>query len=125
MSTEPELIQSPLSQSIMRDGHALQVDIYRLEDEVDWVLEVVNETGTSHVWDDRFATDQAALDAVHEAIDEEGLNPPTIHSANRIADSGHSHALCCQSVESVTGVLGVPVDFCAPARGAALRRHPW
>ncbi len=53
------------------------------------------------------------------------LNPPTIHSANRIADSDHSHALCCQSVESVTGVLGVPVDFCAPARGAALRRHPW
>lgn len=73
MSTEPELIQSPLSQSIMRDGHALQVDIYRLEDEVDWVLEVVNETGTSHVWDDRFATDHAALDAVHEAIDEEGI----------------------------------------------------
>ena len=29
--------------------------------------------GTSHVWDDRFATDQAALDAVHEAIDEEGV----------------------------------------------------
>lgn len=74
MSIEPELIQSPLSQSITRDGHALQVDIYRLEDEVDWVLEVVNETGTSHVWDDRFATDQAALDAVHEAIDEEGIN---------------------------------------------------
>ena len=73
MSTEPELIQSPLSQSITRDGHALQVDIYRLEDEVDWVLEVVNETGTSHVWDDRFATDQAALGAVYEAIDEEGI----------------------------------------------------
>ncbi len=73
MSTEPELIQSPISQSITRDGHALQVDIYRLEGEVDWVLEVVNETGTSHVWDDRFATDQAALDAVHEAIDEEGI----------------------------------------------------
>ncbi|WP_254277515.1 hypothetical protein [Halomonas sp. 3H] len=73
MSIEPELIQSPLSQSITRDGHSLQVDIYRLEDEVDWVLEVVNETGTSHVWDDRFATDQAALGAVYEAIDEEGI----------------------------------------------------
>ncbi|WP_170293767.1 hypothetical protein [Halomonas alimentaria] len=73
MSTEPELIQSPLSQTITRDGHTLQVDIYRLEEEVDWLLEVVNEEGTSHVWDDRFATDQAALDAVHEAIDEEGV----------------------------------------------------
>ena len=73
MSTEPELIQSPLSQTITRDGHTLQVDIYRLEEEVDWLLEVVNEEGTSHVWDDRFATDQAALDAVHEALDEEGV----------------------------------------------------
>jgi len=73
MSTEPELIQSPLSQTITRDGHSLQVDIYRLEEETDWLLEVVNEDGTSHVWDDRFATDQAALDAVHEAIDEEGI----------------------------------------------------
>lgn len=73
MSTEPELIQSPLSQDITRNGHTLQVDIYRLEEEVDWLLEVVNETGTSHVWDDRFATDQAALDAAHKAIDEEGI----------------------------------------------------
>lgn len=73
MSTEPELIQSPLSQTITRDGHTLQVDIYRLEEEIDWLLEVVNEDGTSHVWDDRFATDQAALDAVHQAIDEEGV----------------------------------------------------
>jgi len=73
MCTEPELIQSPLSQTITRDGHTLKVDIYRLEEEVDWLLEVVNEDGTSHVWDDRFATDQAALDAVHKAIDEEGV----------------------------------------------------
>jgi len=73
MSAEPELIQSPLSQTITRDGHSLQVDIYRLEEEIDWLLEVVNEEGTSRVWDDRFATDQAALDAAHEAIDEEGI----------------------------------------------------
>ncbi|SDN66878.1 hypothetical protein SAMN04487957_101326 [Halomonas shengliensis] len=73
MSTEPELIQGPLSQAITRDGHTLRVDIYRLEDETDWLLEVVNEDGTSQVWDDRFATDQAALDAVYEAIDEEGV----------------------------------------------------
>ena len=73
MSTEPELIQSPLSQAITRDGHTLRVDIYRLEEETDWLLEVVNDDGTSHVWDDRFATDKAALDAVNEAIDEEGI----------------------------------------------------
>lgn len=73
MSTEPELIQSPLSQAITHDGHTLRVDIYRLEDETDWLLEVVNADGTSHVWDERFATDQATLEAVHTAIDEEGI----------------------------------------------------
>lgn len=73
MSTEPELIQSPLSQAITRDGHTLQVDIYRLEEDIDWVLEVINEDGTSHVWEDRFSTDQAALDALHAAIEEEGI----------------------------------------------------
>ncbi|MCE8023156.1 hypothetical protein [Billgrantia aerodenitrificans] len=72
MSPGPELIQNPLSQTITCDGHTLQVDIYRSAEEVDWLLEGVNEDGTSHVWEDRFATDQAALDAVHEAIDEEG-----------------------------------------------------
>ena len=62
-----------MSQAITSDGHTLQVDIYRLEEETDWLLEVVNEEGTSHVWDDRFATNQAALGAVHEAIEEEGV----------------------------------------------------
>jgi hypothetical protein len=33
VSIELELIQSPLNQTIIRDGHTLQVDIYRLEDE--------------------------------------------------------------------------------------------
>ncbi|MGM0985275.1 MAG: hypothetical protein ACQEXG_17965 [Pseudomonadota bacterium] len=73
MNTEPELIQSPLSQAITYDGHTLQVDIYRLEEESDWLLEVVNEDGTSHVWDDRFSTDQTALETVHSAIEVEGI----------------------------------------------------
>lgn len=73
MSTEPELIQSPLNQAITRDGPSLQVDIYRLKNESDWLLEVINEDGTSQVWDDRLATDHAALDAVHAAINEEGI----------------------------------------------------
>lgn len=76
MSTEPELIQSPLNQTIHRDGHALQVDIYRSVEEADWLLEVINEEDTSHVWDDRFPTDHAALAALHEAIDEEGIDSP-------------------------------------------------
>ena len=73
MNQEPELIQSPLSQSMTRDGHTLEVDIYRLEDEDTWVLEVVNEQGASHVWEERFATDQDALNAAKQALDDEGI----------------------------------------------------
>jgi len=73
MTPEPDLIQSPLNQSITRDGHTLQVDIYRLDDEDTWVLEVANERGTSYVWEERFATDQEALDAVQAALDDEGI----------------------------------------------------
>ncbi|MDW7748626.1 hypothetical protein [Halomonas sp.] len=73
MNQEPELIQSPLNQSITREGHSLRVDIYRMEDESTWLLEVVNEQGTSHVWDERFTTDQEALNAVHEALADKGI----------------------------------------------------
>lgn len=73
MSTEPQLIDSPLNQFITRDGHTLEVKIHRLDVDSDWVLEVVNEQGTSHVWDERFDTEKAALDEVHTAIKEEGI----------------------------------------------------
>ena len=36
-------------------------------------MEAVDENGTSTVWDGSFATDQAALDEVLDAIDREGL----------------------------------------------------
>jgi hypothetical protein len=45
---------------------------YRLET-TDWSLEVVDETGTSTVWDDSFSTDQAALDEALKTIREEGI----------------------------------------------------
>ena len=37
-------------------------------------MEVVDEDGTSTVWDDLFDTDQAALDEVLKTIKEEGLS---------------------------------------------------
>ncbi len=70
---EDELVESDLSQTVARDGTSVKIEIHRLEHEDSWVLEVVDETGASTVWDDRFATDQAALDEAMETINKEGI----------------------------------------------------
>lgn len=38
-----------------------------------WILEVLDAEGTSHVWDERFATDQAALDEAISALEEDPM----------------------------------------------------
>jgi len=70
--SDPKLIQSALSCTIREDGTEVRIDIYRLET-TDWSLEVVDETATSTVWDDRFPTDQVALDEALKTIREEGI----------------------------------------------------
>jgi hypothetical protein len=70
--SDPKLIQSALSCTIREDDAEVRIDIYRLET-TDWSLEVVDETGTSTVWDDLFPTDQAALDEALKTIREEGI----------------------------------------------------
>ena len=67
------LIESKLSGFITQDEITIEVCIYRGDAERTWLLEVVDEEGTSIVWDDRFVTDQAALDEVKRAIEIEGM----------------------------------------------------
>ena len=69
---DPDLIHSGLSRRITLEGHDLAIEIYRLEN-TGWSLEVVDEYGTSTVWDDLFETDQDALNQVMNTIEEEGL----------------------------------------------------
>ena len=71
---DPNLVDSGLSQRTIIEGHKFKIEIYRLEQEPQWSLEVVDEDGTSTVWDDLFDTDQAALDEVLKTIKEEGLS---------------------------------------------------
>ena len=71
---DPKLVVSGLSQRTSADGHELRIEITRMEHEKNWVLEVVDEDGTSTVWDDLFDTDQAALDEAFRVIQEEGLS---------------------------------------------------
>ena len=67
----PEIEDSPLCQTIERDGKAVRVDIYRGGG--GWILEVVDEYNSSLVWEDEFASDQAALDEVHRVIESKGI----------------------------------------------------
>jgi uncharacterized protein len=67
-----EIIHSPLARMLNGEGHTLHIDIYRGVSEPDWILEIEDETGTSTVFDERFASDQAALDTALSQIEAEG-----------------------------------------------------
>lgn len=68
-----ELIHSPLTRTHSAEGHTLRIEIYRGASEP-WILEIVDELGTSTVWDEAFDTDTAALEAAFEEIQAEGVH---------------------------------------------------
>lgn len=70
---EPVLIDSDLSCFFEENAHTVEVCIYTLEGSSAWSLEVVNEEGTSIVWDETFSSDQEAWDEFVRAIEEEGI----------------------------------------------------
>lgn len=70
---DPNLITSGLSRDVTREGITLSVNIYRLEDRPGWALEVVNDKGTSTVWDELFDTDDEADAAFLETLTDEGM----------------------------------------------------
>ena len=69
---DPNIVHSGKSQRIIVDGYPFSIEIYRLETDKSWTLEVVDHEGTSHVWDDLFATDKDARTAAIQAIEAEG-----------------------------------------------------
>lgn len=68
----PSIASSDLSQSVLVDGLRFEIRIRRTEGQDFWVLEVLNCEGKSFIWDDPFATDKAALDAVVIAFEKDG-----------------------------------------------------
>lgn len=70
---DPNIIVSPLSGTVTRDGISVDVQIYRLERDPHWALEVINEAGTSSVWDDLFDTDEKAYAAFQQAAEADGM----------------------------------------------------
>jgi hypothetical protein len=69
---EPEIIESPLSREVTRNGVTVKVEIYG-DNDAKWILEVVDVENASHVWEEHFETDQLALAEALRALDEEPL----------------------------------------------------
>ncbi len=69
---EPNLVQSAKSEQITVDGLPFSIEVYRLESNRTWTLEVVDHDGTSHVWDDQFRSEKDAQTAAIQAIEREG-----------------------------------------------------
>ena len=71
---EPNLVTSGYSKHITQDGITIELCIYRLEDNPnEWALEVINDKGTSIIWDDMFSTDDDAYAAFKKTVEEEGM----------------------------------------------------
>ena len=71
---DPNIVTSGLGRTVTENGITVQVHIYRLEHEAEWMLEVINAANTSIVWDDSFATDEAAFAAFRQTVAEEGMS---------------------------------------------------
>ncbi len=74
--TDPDdfdIIDSPLSQNLLVEGHPFEISIYRGIDEPDWILEIINGKGTSFIPDMRFSTDQDALGAALADFENEPI----------------------------------------------------
>jgi hypothetical protein len=69
---EPNLVTSGKSKRVVIDGFPFSIDIFRLETDKTWTLEVVDHKGTSHVWEEQFTSDAEARDAAINAIETEG-----------------------------------------------------
>lgn len=69
---EPKLVESSKSKQVVVDGYAFSIEIYRLEAEKTWTLEIVDHEGTSHVWDDQFSTEKDARTTAIQAIESQG-----------------------------------------------------
>ena len=69
----PNLVRSGLSGIVSKDNVTVEVIIVRLESESKWSLEVLNNAGTSIVWDDLFDSDGDAYAEFQQTVEEEGM----------------------------------------------------
>ena len=61
------------SAPVTRDDTTVRIRIYCGSEDTGWLLEVEDHLGGSTVWDERFPTDQDALDEAMRTIETEGI----------------------------------------------------
>ena len=71
--SDPNIVTSGLSRTVTHAGVSVDLGIYRLEHDSKWAMEVVNQAGTSTVWDEQFDTDEEAHREFLRTIEEEGM----------------------------------------------------
>ncbi|KQP38385.1 hypothetical protein ASF49_05130 [Methylobacterium sp. Leaf104] len=83
---KPNMEFSDLTGRATQDGVTVTVNVYRFAGTQDpWTLEVIDQAGWSTVWSDTFESDEDALDAFTDAVEEGGgmraflEPPPTLH----------------------------------------------
>ena len=83
MSDDPNLVYSSHGADIDIDGYRFEVQIFRAEHDAEWLLEVIDEVGTSHIWDETFEDDEEAFKVALQTIEEEGV-PDFIRGGNKV-----------------------------------------
>ncbi len=73
MNDDPNLVYSSHGADIDIHGYRFEVQIFRAEHEAEWLLEVIHEVGTTHVWDGTFEDDKEAFKVAVQIIEEEGV----------------------------------------------------
>lgn len=67
------IVDSPLCQRLLVEGHPFEISIYRGVDEPDWILEITNSKGTSFIPEERFKSDRDALGAALADFENEPI----------------------------------------------------
>ena len=73
MEKAPEVIYSDHCTVFVKDDVVVQLQICRLAKIEGWSLEVVNEAGTSIVWDNLFTTDEEAYAEFMRTVEDGGM----------------------------------------------------
>jgi hypothetical protein len=75
------VVYSPLGRDVSDEDGSVEIRIYRGVDEPTWILELEDALGGSTVWNDRFDSDELALEAALLAIKEEGIRSFYVESS--------------------------------------------
>ena len=73
VNTSPKITRSVLSQEFFEGDLTVQVEIYRVDDANDWILEVIDEDGVAVMWSEFFESDSAAMARFAQELREQGL----------------------------------------------------